>query len=105
MIPSMEAIQLDPSEYLSTLVRRADGYGERLGEFRRNAACARQMVEGLVLVEPRHFNGPFDHRAVAADFEAVMSPGNRNDASIKIRGETTVDGQFFLASLFAFLDR
>ena len=78
----------DPSEIISTLMRRADGYGERLGELRRDAACARQMVEGLALVEPRHFDGPFDHRAVAADFEAVMFPGNRNDASIEIRGET-----------------
>ena len=58
---------------------------------------AREMVECLALVEPRHLHGPFDHGAVAADLGTIAPLRDRNDAAIDVGREAAIDREFLLA--------
>src|SRR6478735_8733656 len=84
------------------------GPQNRVGQSRRkrwiDRLRCRENIERLTLVEPRHFDRPFDGGARAADFEgAVGITRDSDNAPIELGGVAGVDLQFFLAGPLALL--
>ena len=78
------------------------GHGRRKRWFDR-LRC-RDAIERLAVVEPRHFDRPFDGSARAVDFEgAVGIPRDGDNAPVELGGVAGVDPQFFLAGALALL--
>src|SRR6516162_3757434 len=56
------------------LVRNEHHICQRFAQFRRDGAADSEMIESLLLVEPRHLDRPFDHLAAAGDLGSARSP-------------------------------
>ena len=80
------------------------GYGRRKRWIDR-LRC-RDNIERLLLVEPCHFNRPFDGSTRAVDFEGAVGIARDGDnAPVEFGGIAGVDLQFFLAGTSALLQR
>ena len=63
-------------------------------------------VERLLLIEPHHFDRPFDRGTLSVDFKnAVGIARDGNNAPVELRRIAGVDLQFLLAGALALLQR
>ena len=86
------------------------GSQNRVGHSRRkrwiDRRRSRDTVERLILVEPRHFDRPFDGRPRAVDFKgAVGIARDGYNAPVEFGGIASVDFQFLLAGTLALRQR
>ena len=81
MMSAIDASQLEPSETSACWCVCVKRYGECLGELRSDVAGARQMIKRLAFVEARHFDGPFDGRALAVDLKIRVPLRNREQSA------------------------
>ena len=73
------------------IVKAVDGIRQSRHQFRCQRAGFGHAVEQGFLVEPAHFDQPFDRFAVPVQMkDAVFSPGDRDNAEIERRGGAAV---------------
>ena len=87
-------------------MRGRDHVGDGVQQFDTERAGAREVIDRLPLVEPRHLQRPFHHLAVAVEREAAIgAASDRHQPAIDFWRECAIDQQFLLAGLLAFLQR
>ena len=80
-------------------VKAGDLPGQRLDEARCNGPAPEPRLQGRVVRQARHFHGPLDHFAVAADLERLAVPGHGDHAEIDGRRQAAVEPHFLLAEV------
>ena len=106
MMGGMEASQLSPS------ARGALSWDRRIASATAIASDgsivfdAATTIERLLLVEPRHFDRPFDGSTRAVDFEGAIGIARDGDnAPVELGGVAGIDLQLLLAGALALLQR
>ena len=80
------------------------GNGNREGWIDRPGGS--DTVERLLLIEPHHFDRPFDRGTRSVDFKSPVGIArNSNNAAVELRRIAGVDLQFLLAGALALLQR